>query len=102
MIRRPPRSTLFPYTTLFRSDRGHGNATYETPKGATIGSVGTYYWVAYYSGDHNNSAAKSGCEAEPLEGSPEHTSELPTHFNLACPLLLAIKNKAEITGLFGE
>src|SRR5260370_142940 len=70
MIRRPPRSTLFPYTTLFRSDRGPGNATYETPKGATIGSVGTYHWVAYYSGDHNNSAAKSGCEAEPVEVTP--------------------------------
>src|SRR5437588_695254 len=37
-------------------------ATYETPKGATLGSVGTYYWVASYSGDHNNSATKSGCE----------------------------------------
>src|SRR2546428_434204 len=39
MIRRPPRSTLFPYTTLFRS----------------------YYWVATYSGDPNNKEAVSGC-----------------------------------------
>src|SRR5437588_262660 len=46
----------------------NGNATYETPKGATLGSVGTYYWVASYSGDHNNSATKSGCEAEPEIG----------------------------------
>src|SRR5437588_9874240 len=48
----------------------NGNATYETPKGATLGSVGTYYWVASYSGDHNNSATKSGCEAEPVEVTP--------------------------------
>jgi hypothetical protein len=43
-----------------------GNATYETPKGATISSVGTYYWVATYSGDHNNSAMQSGCADEPV------------------------------------
>src|SRR5205823_2718024 len=35
------------------------NATYETPKGTTIGSVGSYYWFASYSGDHNNSATHS-------------------------------------------
>src|SRR3989441_853272 len=42
MIRRPPRSTLFPYTTLFRS------------------------WVASYSGDANNKEATSGCADEPV------------------------------------
>src|SRR5438132_11140698 len=46
------------------------NATYETPKGATLSSVGTYYWVASYSGDHNNSAAESGCAAEPVDVTP--------------------------------
>src|SRR5207245_4527362 len=46
------------------------NATYETPKGATLSSVGTYYWVASYSGDHNNSAAEPGCAAEPVDVTP--------------------------------
>src|SRR5438132_94610 len=46
------------------------NATYETPKGATISSVGTYYWVASYSGDHNNAPAESGCAAEPVSVTP--------------------------------
>src|SRR5260370_845639 len=92
MMRRPPRSTLFPYTTPFRSklfDNKEckntplaedstavtGNATYETPKGATLGSVGTYYWVASYSGDHNNSAAESGCAAEPVDVTPARSEE---------------------------
>src|SRR5437588_296067 len=77
-----PKSTLFPYTTLFRSIAvTNGNATYETPKGATLGSVGTYYWVASYSGDHNNSATKSGCEAERSEerraGKESRTTQAP-------------------------
>src|SRR5258707_2148448 len=48
MIRRPPRSTLFPYTTLFRSN------------------AGTFYWAAFYSGDANNAAAVSDCTTELL------------------------------------
>src|SRR3989449_3056486 len=45
MIRRPPRSTLFPYTTLFRSSS------------FTAIQAGTYHWIASYSGDLNNNAA---------------------------------------------
>src|SRR5437588_414051 len=97
-----PKSTLFPYTTLFRSIAvTNGNATYETPKGATLGSVGTYYWVASYSGDHNNSATKSGCEAEPVEvtRAEEQTTELQAHSAGVCRRLLEDKNT--ISGLFG-
>src|SRR3989454_7898429 len=58
MIRRPPRSTLFPYTTLFRSgDYSSGNFT------AT--QAGTYHWRASYSGDPNNNPAGPTACADP-------------------------------------
>src|SRR5437588_597190 len=63
----------------------NGNATHETPKGATLGSVGTYYWVASYSGDHNNSATKSGCEAEPVEVTPAGPAIKTTQASAADP-----------------
>src|SRR5256885_5691164 len=64
MIRRPPRSTLFPYTTLFRS----------------INTAQTYYFRAFYSGDNNNTGpVSSACADEALVVSPngagEHTLE---------------------------
>src|SRR5690242_21529662 len=67
MIRRPPRSTLFPYTTLFRS-RGTQNGT-----GGFCGVWG----------------------GQPQRGarSEEHTSELQSHVNLVCRLLLEKKKK---------
>src|SRR6266536_3918504 len=71
MIRRPPRSTLFPYTTLFRSHcdqlRGHD------------------------SGLHN----RPGCAAR----SEEHTSELQSRVDLVCRLLLEKKKLTKCTGL---
>src|SRR5260370_42437070 len=73
MIRRPPRSTLFPYTTLFRSqvhaDRIHGG----NPKRITDGAVG-------------------GRPAPSVIRSEEHTSELQSHLNFVCRLLLEKKN----------
>src|SRR5260370_26348715 len=66
MIRRPPRSTLFPYTTLFRSvglNRRLGDAT---------DSQGTTHYLR-------------------LDRSEEHTSELQSHLNLVCRLLLEKK-----------
>src|SRR6266571_3809601 len=65
MIRRPPRSTLFPYTTLFRS-----------PRGARSGRSG--------SGRRNRPDRRLG-------RSEEHTSELQSHVNLVCRLLLEKK-----------
>src|SRR2546430_10649075 len=71
MIRRPPRSTLFPYTTLFRSVLvGHSD-------GASIGMI--------YAG--------SGFPVEALVRSEEHTSELQSQSNLVCRLLLEKKKK---------
>src|SRR2546430_12320633 len=71
MIRRPPRSTLFPYTTLFRSDRRR-----------RLLCVGRPAAVA------NRHAA-----ARPGERSEEHTSELQSQSNLVCRLLLEKKKK---------
>src|SRR4051812_49757214 len=69
MIRRPPRSTLFPYTTLFRSGWGEGAAA-----GASAAA----------------SRASGGAGAI-LARSEEHTSELQSHVNIVCRLLLEKK-----------
>src|SRR5690242_21568288 len=70
MIRRPPRSTLFPYTTLFRSVEGHAD------------------------GETNRTVAAAGRPQR--RRSEEHTSELQSHVNLICRLLLE-KKKQTIT-----
>src|SRR5260221_7683402 len=70
MIRRPPRSTLFPYTTLFRSAQGiHGGVV---------------------DADHQHGTIKAG-------RSEEHTSELQSHSDLVCRLLLEKKKKESLT-----
>src|SRR5438034_6038278 len=73
MIRRPPRSTLFPYTTLFRSIRAKKNGT--APGSMT----------------HGNSS--SAAMRSPTARSEEHTSELQSHSDLVCRLLLEKKKK---------
>src|SRR6476661_10230674 len=70
MIRRPPRSTLFPYTTLFRSPT-------PAPPGGRRGSRRT--------------AHAAGAAAPRCRRSEEHTSELQSHLNLVCRLLLEKK-----------
>src|SRR5256885_5639709 len=77
MIRRPPRSTLFPYSTLFRSAL---NAAYR-PVPIPIGRAGP--------GDRapNQSSARRS-----IGRSEEHTSELQSPCNLVCRLLLEKKN----------
>src|SRR5438034_7055364 len=82
MIRRPPRSTLFPYTTLFRSRlvfRGQrqDEQLVERPDGALRGGV--------------EQADRLDVVAE--ERSEEHTSELQSHSDLVCRLLLEKKKK---------
>src|SRR5947207_5557651 len=83
MIRRPPRSTLFPYTTLFRSiSISRGRAT--SP--ATAHQPGRAPVLASPSGHKRDS--------NPLSfRSEEHTSELQSHSDLVCRLLLEKKKK---------
>src|SRR5256885_7857626 len=78
MIRRPPRSTLFPYTTLFRSRRALPEIAHDAAALAIIAP----------SGDTERELA--ACFASVLR-SEEHTSELQSPCNLVCRLLLEKK-----------
>src|SRR2546430_11544686 len=87
MIRRPPRSTLFPYTTLFRS--------------ATVREDGIGHLLdAGIDGAHHGNAADHriapGDKLAADERSEEHTSELQSQSNLVCRLLLEKKKKHNI------
>src|SRR2546430_9695663 len=88
MIRRPPRSTLFPYTTLFRS----------TPMIVTFASevsCVTPEMIAFSSMRSSSSPihVPSAAENDERTRSEEHTSELQSQSNLVCRLLLEKKNK---------
>src|SRR5688572_32348703 len=72
MIRRPPRSTLFPYTTLFRSDQGGGQGVELVHAFRLWPQCAVSRWPAR---------------------SEEHTSELQSQSNLVCRLLLEKKKK---------
>src|SRR5260370_14662584 len=74
MIRRPPRSTLFPYTTLFRSKLYQGSR-----QGVTFPLADALCWLL----------------ASRCQRSEEHTSELQSHLNLVCRLLLEKKKKQQ-------
>src|SRR5256885_6747652 len=76
MIRRPPRSTLFPYTTLFRSGKGQRS------------------WL-----DAHNALSVLGL---PFHRSEEHTSELQSPCNLVCRLLLEKKKNIIINQYVGK
>src|SRR5438093_8572951 len=85
MIRRPPRSTLFPYTTLFRSQSknfppGHGLRSNDDRPG--------------WSAARRSEASRNGGA---LTRSEEHTSELQSLTNLVCRLLLEKKKKQKKT-----
>src|SRR5260370_8194208 len=86
MIRRPPRSTLFPYTTLFRSNAGQVN--YSTAKAGITGLTKT---LAKEWGRYNVTAPFFGQRLCQAGRSEEHTSELQSHLNLVCRLLLEKK-----------
>src|SRR2546427_9188325 len=75
MIRRPPRSTLFPYTTLFRS-RPRGGCAVTGTEVAAVGVVTGW---------------GEGAAVLPSDRSEEHTSELQSQSNLVCRLLLEKK-----------
>src|SRR2546430_3519011 len=76
MIRRPPRSTLFPYTTLFRSFDGEFDFALDEGPGVF----------------HEFLVGKKAVVTNPIARSEEHTSELQSHSNLVCRLLLEKKN----------
>src|SRR3712207_8584504 len=83
MIRRPPRSTLFPYTTLFRSSSAHRNRPSSAAKPARTATTSR----AKITGRGPRPAAPA-----PAPRSEEHTSELQSRQYLVCRLLLEKKN----------
>src|SRR2546422_5455523 len=96
MIRRPPRSTLFPYTTLFRSqpriaarDRGRGGGVPRRARGVdrdrAIAVVGDVQMARRIEGDR----------------SEEHTSELQSRLHLVCRLLLEKKKQTTAPNING-
>src|SRR5256885_7152382 len=84
MIRRPPRSTLFPYTTLFRSLTAYG------PVSGAVQYAG-YLWVC--PNTHPGCPTTGDCSSR----SEEHTSELQSPCNLVCRLLLEKKKNKVMT-----
>src|SRR2546427_1107110 len=90
MIRRPPRSTLFPYTTLFRSRRELTAVVHEAGRGNVRHRGG---WNKISTPDLDGIDADHGRRAieESLGRSEEHTSELQSQSNLVCRLLLEKK-----------
>src|SRR5436190_4577449 len=96
MIPRPPRSTLFPYTTLFRSHR-RPPASIWRHQTVTAGprSVSRCAYLAL--------SRSMVSEAAPAVRSEEHTSELQSHSDLVCRLLLEKKkdgNRIPVHGLY--
>src|SRR5687768_18129734 len=84
MIRRPPRSTLFPYTTLFRSTKAFWQTLIVAVVAVILGTVLFFNLRA---------TLKDIAASEPHDRSEEHTSELQSRLHLVCRLLLEKKKK---------
>src|SRR2546426_1836628 len=101
MIRRPPRSTLFPYTTLFRShaDSASKSARNILSPAATRGqAMRRARWEIALRSTSSRAAAATGSPTLLRVGDPrseEHTSELQSPCNLVCRLLLEKKKTHE-------
>src|SRR2546426_4868003 len=104
MIRRPPRSTLFPYTTLFRShgaQAAHAADHLEAPPLEQERLPRALFRAREHRAHHHaggaggeclHDVAREGTRRRRLQRSEEHTSELQSPCNLVCRLLLAKKN----------
>src|SRR5438876_3771637 len=94
MLRRPPTSTLFPYTTLFRSSLPEGARSRRASKGTSSSCPEAYSspagWRRTPSDDDRETAREP-----PTTRSEEHTSELQSPVHLVCRLLLEKKKPAQ-------
>src|SRR2546422_5632077 len=98
MIRRPPRSTLFPYTTLFRSLADPGvppdrKRRFLLAEGRLPRIVANLAFVARQAGPYARDPVATNLESFRSE---EHTSELQSRLHLVCRLLLEKKKKIQI------
>src|SRR2546430_13636585 len=96
MIRRPPRSTLFPYTTLFRSGRraGAGERMTSTASVPTHAVAVPTFGKFFLPGPTDVHPEVLEAMIRPMVRSEEHTSELQSQSNLVCRLLLETKTCA--------
>src|SRR3712207_7421172 len=102
MIRRPPRSTLFPYTTLFRS-RSRSAGVLDSRHGDARDGVGRRNADHRAVGPDPSCGARTALPVHPRPSGPrseEHTSELQSRQYLVCRLLLEKKNKKAIRHLY--
>src|SRR5687767_15475232 len=102
MIRRPPISTLFPYTTLFRSENFFELGGHSLLAVQLLSRVRQIYSVdlsleVVYSGDFTVAELAKAVELKEIERSEEHTSELQSLAYLVCRLLLEKKKTKKIT-----
>src|SRR2546426_7520350 len=95
MIRRPPRSTLFPYTTLFRSYKMGDTLSEET----TLGPLNSARQRERVEGFLERKPDRAEVVTGGKERSEEHTSELQSPCNLVCRLLLEKKKKTTYSAL---
>src|SRR5258708_27445459 len=94
MIRRPPRSTLFPYTTLFRSVEHRAGLQFVEHGKSDVGIGRRRYGSQAYGTEHKQATAYLARSGLARGGrSEEHTSELQSPDHLVCRLLLEKKKK---------
>src|SRR5947207_6406996 len=98
MIRRPPRSTLFPYTTLFRSvGLAASSASIRATGAVALGATNVTGTLSIQTGGAAaNSITQTGARSE------EHTSELQSHSDLVCRLLLEKKKTTKMCSMNGR
>src|SRR2546422_8563126 len=95
MIRRPPRSTLFPYTTLFRSlTVAQGESVAMACKESKASKGGRQKKPRGVTTDEHR-FANEDCKRQNAKRSEEHTSELQSRLHLVCRLLLEKKKKVK-------
>src|SRR2546429_7290698 len=92
MIRRPPRSTLFPYTTLFRSGVAHRKQIKQEHHPHKLRAFGRWLSSRVHMPPY---FLHSNVRVERRERSEEHTSELQSRLHLVCRLLLEKKKNSQ-------
>src|SRR3712207_8857010 len=102
MIRRPPRSTLFPYTTLFRSSPPPAADSRSTDLELSLGGQSRRYGIgqSFFNHHRGPSCCVASCSA--IMRSEEHTSELQSRQYLVCRLLLEKKKILSQRSLYCE
>src|SRR5437868_11476657 len=102
MIRLPPRSTLFPYTTLFRSgpddEPAEQRAVWREEIGVVVGAEAAADHAARVQDEVDGRRIHGVTQGQPGR-SEEHTSELQSRFDLVCRLLLEKKKSNTSTGI---